>query len=255
MTAEKSNIICGLYPITKLVIAVCCIVLAFVLPDFVTRLCLVVFIQIAAIISGKYKSFIKYFLLTIGVLALFILLIQSLFYQGTNPEILWTLGILSIKYEGILYGLKIASAVLAFGSAILLFFQTTSIKDFIYSLEKSGLSSKAAYVVLATLQMIPQMRKRSQVIMSAQKARGVETEGNVFVRAKAFIPTLGPLVLSSIAGTEEKALTLEARGFSSSAKKTHLFKLDDTKRDKVICIIAVIITLILIIWRIAAWLI
>ena len=44
-----------------------------------------------------------------------------------------------------------------------------------------------------------------------------------FSKSKGFVPTIIPLVLSSIAGTEERALTLEARGFSSGIKPTHLY--------------------------------
>ena len=106
------------------------------------------------------------------------------------------------------------------GGSLIWFFSVTQEKDFVLALEKSGMSAKASYVVLSTLQMVPVLKK---TIMNAQKARGVETEGNLLVRAKVFVPTIIPLVLSSIAGTEERALTLEARGFSSGINPTHLY--------------------------------
>jgi energy-coupling factor transporter transmembrane protein EcfT len=84
------------------------------------------------------------------------------------------------------------------------------------------------------MQIIPEMSKQAATIMDAQKTRGVETEGNVLVRAKAFLPSLGPLVLSSLSSTEERAITLEARAFSAPVKKTHMFELPKTQRDKAI---------------------
>ena len=40
------------------------------------------------------------------------------------------------------------------------------------------------------------------------------------VRAKAFFPTLVPLILGAVIGSEERVLTLEARGFSMQCEKT-----------------------------------
>nr|WP_249313029.1 energy-coupling factor transporter transmembrane component T [Lederbergia citrea] len=251
----KKNFICSLYPTTKLIACLSFVILAFLLPTFVERLFLLAIIHILAIVSGTYKNFIKISFLSVGILTLFVLFIQSLFYQGESTRILMELGIFSVKYEGFIHGLNLASSILVFGGAILLFFQTTTIKDFIYSLEVSGLNSKASYVILATLQMIPQMHKNSQVIMSAQKSRGVETEGNLIVRAKAFLPILAPLILSSIANTEEKALTLEARGFSAPVKKTQLMILHKEKRDSVLVGFFLVLTVCTIVWRVASWVI
>ncbi len=54
--------------------------------------------------------------------------------------------------------------------------------------------------------------------MESQSARGIETEGNVLVRSKAFLPVLGPVILSSIAATEERTITMETRAFYAPAK-------------------------------------
>ena len=94
------------------------------------------------------------------------------------------------------------------------------------------------------------MKNKADVIMDSQKARGIETEGNVFVRAKALIPIFIPLVLSSIANTEERAITLEARGFSVGEKRTILYDIEETKNDKVMKIILAIFIVLNIVWRV-----
>lgn len=141
------------------------------------------------------------------------------------------------------------------GGSLIWFFAVTTEKDFILSLEKQGMSPKASYVVLSTLQMVPILKKKSQTIMNAQKARGVETEGNILVRAKVFVPTIIPLVLSSIAGTEERALTLEARGFSSNIKPTHLYDIERKPEDKTAMILITVVFIGAIAGRIVLWLI
>ena len=49
----------------------------------------------------------------------------------------------------------------------------------------------------------------------------------MIVRAKAFFPTLVPLILGAVIGSEERVLTLEARGFSMQCEKTHMFNLEN----------------------------
>ena len=56
----------------------------------------------------------------------------------------------------------------------------------------------------------------------------------MFVRMKAFVPMIGPLVLSSIQQIEERVLTLESRAFSSGAKKTSIYELKKQKADYLI---------------------
>ncbi len=112
---------------------------------------------------------------------------------------------------------------------------------------------KAAYVFTSTLQMIDILSENSKTIMNAQKARGVETEGNMIVRAKAFFPSLVPLILGAVIGSEERVLTLEARGFSMQGEKTHLFNLEKSGAEKTAVAAAVVVTVIIIGGRIALW--
>ena len=72
---------------------------------------------------------------------------------------------------------------------------------------------------------------------------------------KDFVPTIIPLVLSSIAGTEERALTLEARGFSSGIKPTHLYDIEKTEADKKAVVIITLLGVLGIAGRVALWLI
>jgi energy-coupling factor transporter transmembrane protein EcfT len=79
--------------------------------------------------------------------------------------------------------------------------------------------------MLASMQNIIDLRKASVTILDSQKSRGIETDGNVFVRTRAFFPTLGPLLLGAIASTEEKVIAMDARAFSVKGKHTFLREL------------------------------
>lgn len=235
-----------LNPLTKLTFAVCVSISVF-FADYWYALGMFFVLLILSIISQVWKNYLSTLAKTLLILILLMFLLQALFYPG--KELLWQWSFLSIKKEGVLYALSLSSKLLVIGGAILLFFQVTPVRDFVRALEQRGLPPTFSYIILATLQIVPQMEKRSRQIMDAQRARGVETEGNLFKRAKAFIPSLGPLILSSIVSTEERAITLEARAFSAPVKKVRLHVVDDTKWDRWLRILFVILLILFIIWR------
>ena len=239
---KQENKIVGLYPLTKFYLAIVLVVLDIIMPGILSKLVVFVIINIIAALSDVWKSFIRKVRNSVGVLFVILLFIQ-------------TFWIFNAKLEGILFALKLGITLMGVGGSLIWFFSVTQEKDFVLALEKSGMSAKASYVVLSTLQMVPVLKKKSQTIMNAQKARGVETEGNLLVRAKVFVPTIIPLVLSSIAGTEERALTLEARGFSSGIKPTHLYDIEKTEADKKAVVIITLLGVLGIAGRVALWLI
>ena len=94
------------------------------------------------------------------------------------------------------------------------------------------------------------MGKQAGVILDSQRSRGVETEGNIFVRTRALLPVFVPLVLSSILNTEERAITLETRGFSIGEKRTILHDIKETKNDTIMKIMLAIFIVLCILWRV-----
>lgn len=252
-TVKKQNKIAQLYPMTKFYMSIAIAATAIILPGIISKVICFAVVNILAMISGVYPVFIKRVKNSVGVLFIILLIIQTFFAAGDT--ILFSFWIFNAKLEGLLFALKLGFVLASVGSALIWFFLVTKEKDFVLALEKMGMSSKASYVVLSTLQMVPVLKKRSQTIMNAQRARGVETEGGLLTRAKVFIPTLVPLVLSSIQGTEERALTLEARGFSIETKSTHLYDIEPRPIDKTIHIITACAFIAIIIGRILLWVI
>lgn len=237
----------NLYPTTKFLYVLFVIITSFVVPGYAYPFSILLLTILIAILAGKATNVLNLVIKGLVPIATLIFLLQIFFYPGDT--ILWSFWIFSIKMEGINFSLLLISRILALGSAFILYFAITPIKDFVYSLEKLGVPAKATYVILSTLSIIPEMRKTSSTIMDAQRSRGVETEGNLKVRAKAFLPTLSPLILSSISSTEEKVITLEARAFTVKGRKTNLHHLDKTKNDTMVRILLISATIIVIGWR------
>lgn len=248
---NTNNFVKQLNPITKLTFTFTIILLSLLATNIMFSLFCFALLVAISIYNLVFQEFVRNIASTILILIIIIFVMQALFYPGS--EILFSWKIFSIKKEGIDYAANLSSKILAIGGAIILFFKITPIKDFVVALQERGLSPTIAYVILATLQIIPQMNKKLLIIMEAQKSRGVETDGNILIRLRAFIPSLGPLILSSIVSTEERALTLEAKAFSAPIKKTYLKSVSDSKTDKVIRLLFIIIMIISIARRIYLW--
>jgi len=142
--------------------------------------------------------------------------------------------------------------LLALGIAtITLLLLTTHPSEMMSDLTRRGLPSQFAYVIISALQIIPQMQAKAQTIIAAQRSRGLDTESSFLRRVGAIVPLVGPLVFGSLAEVEERAIAIEARGFTSKHTKTSLHEVPDHRSDKVIrwvLFVLVIVSIALNLW-------
>lgn len=182
-----------------------------------------------------------------------IFLIHGLFNQE-NQKVLFRLGPLVFYQEGLLYaariGLNILNMLLAFATFVL----TTKPAQLVETMEQAGFSPRFGYMISSVFQIIPQMMGTMNTIMDAQRSRGLETEGSLLVRARAFIPLISPVVSSSLINTRERAIALEVRGFDSRNKKTFLREHRLNGRDKVFMSFMALLIVSSIVWRVLVWL-
>ena len=83
-----------------------------------------------------------------------------------------------------------------------------------------------AMMMTIALRFIPTLIEETDKIMSAQKARGADMEtGSIFKRARALIPILIPLFVSSFRHAEELALAMECRCYHGGEGRTKMKQL------------------------------
>ncbi len=91
-----------------------------------------------------------------------------------------------------------------------------------------------ALIMSIALRFIPTLLDETDRIIKAQKARGADFEsGNIFKRAKALIPVLIPLLISSFRRADELADAMDARCYSGSKNRTKYKKMRLSYRDLV----------------------
>ena len=89
-----------------------------------------------------------------------------------------------------------------------------------------------ALIMSIALRFIPTLLDETDRIIKAQKARGADFEsGNIFKRAKALIPVLIPLLISSFRRADELADAMDARCYSGSKNRTKYKKMKLSYRD------------------------
>lgn len=230
-----------------------CLVLAVIalLFGWTSILAVVALCFVLALLAGRLGAFALTWARTVLVVCLVITTLQTIFIPGETAWVSW--GPISLTQEGFERGMFFAGRILGAGTALVLLTQLVQLRRLVRDMEQRNVSPKVSYVVVATVNLLPAMRVRLDLIMDAQRARGVETDGSWFIRAKAFFPALGPLLISSIVGVEEKAMTLEARAFTATGPRTSLSAVDDGGAHRVLRWLSLIVLLAAIAAKVVLW--
>ncbi|MGH2522857.1 MAG: energy-coupling factor transporter transmembrane component T family protein [Anaerolineales bacterium] len=163
--------------------------------------------------------------------AVSVFLIQGFLWTGGTPLI--GLGPISLKREGLLFAIASTGRILMVVSSFILFALTTRPDALMISLTQHGFPGSLAYIVVATIQIVPRFQAKAAAILDAQRARGLETEGSLVRRARAVLPLVAPLILSSLIDVEERALAIEARAFNHPGPKTSLVEIHETRWEPI----------------------
>jgi energy-coupling factor transport system permease protein len=90
------------------------------------------------------------------------------------------------------------------------------------------------------MRFVPTLSREAQIIMDAQKSRGLEMEkGNFIQRIRNYIPVLIPLIVSSFRRAELVADAMESRAFGASEKRSSLYVLKLENRDILFFVISI----------------
>ncbi len=237
---EKDTMIEKINPLTKILAVFCFGLGTLLFPKLWLGFGLIICLFFFAYLGKLLKPFTR-LMLGFGLpISLMLLFIQG-FYGVNNKTVIADFGFAELGLEGVLYALKIVTTLLVFLGSFYLMNQTTETGKLVAALTNSGLPPKAGYLVLATLNVVPQMQRRMNVIQEAQEARGVEIKGRLVARIKAYLPLLGPVIMSSLTDAQERGMTLETRGFGiKGVKQTSYVQVKTTKIDKIINILLVL---------------
>ena len=228
-------------PRAKIVLLIAYLVAVFLADNFFALAAVIVFLILAVIFSrvpfGSVLRSVKMILFIIVFTA-----ILNLFFYASDGElhILWQWKIITVSWEAIINMIFLAMRLflLVMGTSILTLTTTpVALTDGLESL-LTPLKwirfpvHELALIMSIALRFIPTLIDETNRIISAQKARGADFEtGGLIRRAKAMIPVLVPLLVSSLRRADELGDAMDARCYSGAKGRTKYKKLTFSWRD------------------------
>ncbi len=230
-------------PRTKIILSFTFIFILFFVKTFSAyALALIYLFVITKVADIPFKMLFR------GIKSLFfiIFLTVSLNIFMIKGETLFTIFGLTASKEGLRYALFMAIRIvlMVMGSSVMTL--TTSPIRLTDGLEKlmkpltyvKVPASEISMMMSIALRFIPTLTEETQKIIKAQKARGANFEtGSLIKRAKAMVPILIPLFISSFRRADELANAMEARLYRGGEGRTKLKELKYKKSDYIAYII------------------
>ncbi|MDE6155087.1 MAG: energy-coupling factor transporter transmembrane protein EcfT, partial [Eubacterium sp.] len=180
----------------------------------------------------------------------------NLFYG--KGEALAQLGRLKITADGIETAVFMAVRIITLVVISSLLTYTTSPTELTDALErllkpltyiKIDVHSLAMTMTIA-LRFIPTLVEEIEKIMAAQKSRGADMEsGNLIHRAKALIPVLIPLFISSFRRASELAYAMECRCYRGGEGRTKMKVMKLSARDFISLAVIIIFIAVIILFN------
>lgn len=245
---DNGSWLCKVHPFTKLAY----IATAISVPLLVGKLsffAIFIALSLAVLASGRLLKRVVPLIAFSFTILITIFLIHGLFNQS-NRNILFSIGPLHFYREGLLYALHIGCNVLNMLLSFAILVLSAKPSELVEELEERGFSRRMGYIITSVFQIVPQMTGTMNTITDAQRSRGLETEGSLLTRAKAFLPLISPVVMSSLINTRERAVALEVRGFAAKQKKTYLADRTPHRGDTPITVVLLAMIAAALLWRI-----
>ena len=237
---EHDSFLHRLNPLTKFAVNLPMWIVLSLVTDPVTPVVFVVIVTLALWWLGGISPLLQARLLwPFWALAFSMLISFAFFQEPTRPgyEVLWQLGPLRITDEGLLVGLSTSLRILALFSLSLLFVMTTDPVAFIQSLvQKTGISYRFGYGVLAAYRFVPMLATEVDQIRAAHHVRGFSPgwgPAGVWERTRAYAI---PLLASAIRRADRVALAMDSRAFGAVPERTYFREQRFTWADLVFAI-------------------
>lgn len=147
---------------------------------------------------------------------------QGVGIYGTKHVWFHIVGIYEVTFEQLFYEFNVTLKYLTVIPVALLFIVTTNPSEFASSLNRIGVSYRAAYSVAIALRYIPDIQRDYRNIALAQQARGIDMSRKERLpkRVKNAGAIVLPLIFASLERIEVISNVMDLRGFGKHRKRT-----------------------------------
>lgn len=236
---EGNSILHRLDPRAKIIISILFIVTIFLAKSVSSFLLLTAFTAGLVLVSGISPRIVMKGMKPLTFIIIFTAVINIVWISGEH--LLIELGFIKIYLEGILNAVLIILRIVLLLTATSMFLTYTTtpialtdgLEQLLAPLKKLHMPvHEFSMMMTIALRFIPTLMEETDKIMNAQKARGADfSEGNLIQRAKALIPILIPLFISSFRRADELATAMECRCYTGGEGRTRMNVLRATGKD------------------------
>ncbi|MHA1458458.1 MAG: energy-coupling factor transporter transmembrane component T family protein [Promethearchaeota archaeon] len=235
-----------LNPISKLIFLIFLTIYTFLIRSLILLMVLSIVIILTMLLSQiSFKMLVRK--LKFLFFFLIISLILNLFFNAIPNEeeiilfYLFNLNFLPIRKLALYFGLRAFFILFTLYTSAILFTNTTSTKDFVYSLIRLRIPYRFCFAFMVGVKYIPTIEQEAKTIALAQQARGFSLERvKTFKKAFAFISErLVSTLVSILRKGHTTALSMENRCFGIYKKRTNLIVIKFRVRDFIFIIFCI----------------
>lgn len=158
------------------------------------------------------------------------------------------LGPINIYSEGMSHALTLLLRVSSFQVIAFALLLTTHPSDLFASLARMKVPYLANFMIAMTLQLIPVLQREVQLVLAAQRSRGMRGSG-----FGSIVPSFVPVAAGAVERVQQLAISLEARAFGSAGNKTSYRRVPSGPVDVAVGIVGVLLMTGLFVYGLLNW--
>lgn len=225
-------------PRTKLIASVIFIATMFICKSYYSYLACFLFLMACVWVSKIPVSSVLKSIKAIVFVIVITVLINVFFYE--EGKVLASWWVITITDQGLIFASKMAMRLVFLVTGTSLITLTTTpmnltdgLESLFKPLKKIGFPVHDVAIIMSiALRFIPTLMEEIDKIMMAQKARGASFDsGGLIKRARALVPILIPLFVSTFRRADELALALDSRCYNATPNRTKMKVLKFTAKD------------------------
>jgi energy-coupling factor transport system permease protein len=222
-----------------------CFTTYWALPLFISLL-----IALAIASTGQIMKPLAKIMLVFTPISASIIVIQSIAPAVCLPNCMPPvhLGPINIYNEGLSHAITLLLRVSAFQVIAFTLLLTTHPSDLFASLARMKVPYLANFMISMTLQLIPVLQREVQLVLAAQRSRGMKGSG-----FGSIVPSFVPVAAGAVERVQQLAISLESRAFGSKGNKTSYRRVPSGPFDIFIGIVGVVVMTFAFVYGLFNW--
>lgn len=226
---DKDNVIYNLSGLTKLIVFICMTSAVMFSYDIRFILCVLVLsvalFRVAELKLSQIKTMLIYVAVFLGINFVLTFLFNPTYgteVYGTYHELFRINDYFVVTAEQLLYQVSKTGKYASVVPLGMMFLLTTNPSEFAASINRAGVSYKAAYAISLTLRYFPDTVRDYNDIALAQQSRGLDLskKEKITTRVKNIVNICVPLIMGTLDRIEKITNAMDLRGFGKHKKRT-----------------------------------